>query len=90
MTVSSGPCSDVAGNTNSGISSASFKIDHTAPSAALSVTAGTLGDNGWYTSDVTVARQRVGLDLAPGHVHAWTSPRPTETTGHDVQRLLHQ
>ena len=54
VTVSSGPCTDLAGNTNTGISSAPFKIDLTGPSAALSVTAGTLGSNGWYTSDVTV------------------------------------
>src|SRR5262249_34946304 len=30
------------------------KLDKTPPSAALSVTAGTAGANGWFTSDVTV------------------------------------
>jgi hypothetical protein len=35
VTVSSGSCSDVAGNTNPGISSASFKIDLTDPSVAI-------------------------------------------------------
>ena len=31
-----------------------MKLDKTGPSAALTVLAGTLGSNGWYTSDVTV------------------------------------
>ncbi len=41
-----------AGASNS--ASVTIKIDKTGPTAALSVTAGTLGSNGWYTSDVTV------------------------------------
>lgn len=35
VSVSSGPCSDAVGNTNDGISSASFKIDLTNPSVAI-------------------------------------------------------
>jgi hypothetical protein len=35
--------------------SVTIKIDTTGPTAALAVTAGTLGSNGWYTSDVTVS-----------------------------------
>jgi len=34
--------------------SVNLKIDNTGPSASLSVTAGTLGLNDWYTSDVTI------------------------------------
>ena len=49
----SGTCTDNAGNTTSD-DSPPFKYDATGPSAALAVTAGTLGSNGWYTSDVTV------------------------------------
>ncbi len=49
----SGTCTDKAGNSTSD-DSPQFKYDATAPSAALAVTAGALGTNGWYTSDVTV------------------------------------
>ena len=35
--------------------SVTVKIDKTGPTAALAVTAGTAGANGWYTSDVTVS-----------------------------------
>ncbi len=49
----SGTCTDNAGNTTAD-DSPPFKYDATGPSAALTVTAGTLGSNGWYTSDVTV------------------------------------
>jgi hypothetical protein len=46
-------CTDAAGNSASA-SVADIHIDKTAPSATLSITAGTAGANGWYTSDVTV------------------------------------
>jgi hypothetical protein len=50
----SGTCTDEAGNTGTG--SFDFKYDATAPTGvALAVTAGTLGANGWYISDVTVS-----------------------------------
>jgi Bacterial Ig-like domain (group 3) len=49
-----GTCTDKAGNTSVPASS-SFKFDSTPPTAALAVTAGTPGANGWYTSNVTVS-----------------------------------
>ena len=50
-----GHCTDKAGNTSAPDStSPAFKFDSTPPTAILAVTAGTLGSNGWYTSDVTV------------------------------------
>ena len=80
VTVNSGPCSDLAGNTNPGISSAAFKIDLTGPSAALSVTAGTLGSNGWYTSNVTV--HAAGTDSVSGPVTCTPDQlQTTETAG---------
>ena len=48
----SGHCKDRAGN--EGSNNFTFKFDSTPPTAILAVTAGTLGSNGWYTSDVTV------------------------------------
>ena len=51
VTVSSGACADLAGNTNPGLASASFKIDLTNPTAILAVTTGTPGANGWYVDD---------------------------------------
>jgi hypothetical protein len=49
-----GSCIDNAGNSANGVSSA-FNYDGTGPTGVvLSVTAGTPGSNGWYTSDVTV------------------------------------
>ena len=52
VTVVSGPCSDLAGNTNSGVSSASFKIDLTTPVITdLGPTTSPNG-NGWYKTDV--------------------------------------
>ncbi len=50
-----GTCTDNAGNTSSPVASSSFKFDSTPPTATLSVTAGTLGAHGWYTSDVTIS-----------------------------------
>ena len=47
-----GHCTDSAGNQGTG--TLNFKYDGTAPTAALSVTAGTAGTNGWYTSNITV------------------------------------
>ena len=76
VTVSSGACSDLAGNTNTGISSAAFNIDLTDPSAVLMVTAGTAGANGWYTSNVTVATN--GSDSISGPVTC--TPDQSQTT----------
>jgi hypothetical protein len=52
-TTASGSCTNHAGLVQNA-TSAPFKIDTTAPTAALSVTSGTLGANGWYTSNVEV------------------------------------
>jgi len=50
-----GSCTDKAGNTSAQVASSAFDYDDTAPSGvALSVTAGNLGTNNWYTSNVTV------------------------------------
>lgn len=48
-----GTCTDTSGNTASDTQTG-IDIDETGPSALLAVTAGTLGDNGWYRSNVTV------------------------------------
>jgi hypothetical protein len=60
--------------------SVTLKIDQSPPSAMLSVTAGTLGSNGWYTSDVTVHTS--GTDSISSPVTC-TSDQiiSTETTG---------
>ena len=46
--------------------SVTVKLDKTGPSAALAVTAGTLGSNGWHTSDVTIST--TGTDSVSGPV----------------------
>lgn len=48
-----GACTNQAGLTAHG--SATVKVDTTNPSAAVTVSQGTLGLDGWYTSDVTLA-----------------------------------
>jgi hypothetical protein len=79
VTVSSGACSDLAGNTNPGISSEAFKIDLTDPSALLTAS-GALGANGWYTSNVTVSTN--GADSVSGPVSCTADQsQTTETTG---------
>jgi hypothetical protein len=59
-----GTCTDKAGN-SSLAGSFSFKFDSTPPTAALAVTAGALGTNGWYTSDVTVNTSGTDLTSDP-------------------------
>ena len=56
------------------------KIDKTGPSANLAVTAGTIGSNGWYTSDVTIHAS--GIDSISGPVICTDDQsQTTETTG---------
>jgi len=60
---------DNAGNvTAAGAASHSFKIDKTAPSVAFTSASGTVGANGWYTSDVTATF--TGTDATSGPASA--------------------
>ena len=80
VTVLSGACADLAGNTNPGIASASFKINLTDPTAILAVTAGTPGANGWYVSDVTVTTS--GVETISGPLSCTAAQHQTsETSG---------
>ncbi len=80
VTVSSGACSDLAGNTNPGISSAPFKIDLTDPTAVLVITAGVPGTDGWRVSDVTVTTS--GTESVSGPLTCTADQfQTTETTG---------
>ncbi|QQG41414.1 MAG: chitobiase/beta-hexosaminidase C-terminal domain-containing protein [Candidatus Woesebacteria bacterium] len=45
---------DTAGNVDSTPASQTWTVDTVAPTISAAVSAGTLGSNGWYTSDVTV------------------------------------
>jgi hypothetical protein len=56
-----------------------IKLDKTGPSAALAVTAGTLGANGWYTSDVTIGTS--GTDISTPVTCTDDQSQTTETTG---------
>jgi hypothetical protein len=73
-----GNCSDKAGNSSS--VHFAFKYDATAPSAALAVSAGTAGTNGWYTSDVTISTSGADTISDPVSCTADQS-QTTETTG---------
>lgn len=53
-TLVTGSCTNGAGLTTNA-APVTIRIDKTAPSATLNVTSGTLGSNGWYTTNVTVA-----------------------------------
>lgn len=64
--VSSGNCTDHAGNVADPITVSGIKIDKTGPTATIEVTAGTLGQGGWYTSDVVVRTS--GTDNVSGPV----------------------
>ena len=80
VTVSSGACADLAGNTNTGLASASFKIDLTDPTAILAITAGTPGANGWYVSDMTVTTS--GVETVSGPLSCTAAQhQTTETSG---------
>jgi hypothetical protein len=75
----SGSCTDNAGNSNITVASSAFDYDDTAPTAALSVTAGTAGANGWYTSNVTVSTS--GADSVSGVTCSNDQDQTTETAG---------
>jgi len=76
-----GHCTDNAGNTSSPDSASStFKFDSTPPTAALAVTAGTLGTHSWYTSIVTVSTS--GTDTVSNPTVCTSAQYQTaETTG---------
>ncbi len=72
-------CTNQAGLTTSA-ATVTIKLDKTAPSAALSVTGGTAGANGWFTSDVTVHAS--GSDTVSNPVVCTADQQQTaETTG---------
>lgn len=76
----SGMCTDKAGNSSALAASDPFDYDSSAPTAALSVTGGTAGANGWYTSNVTV--HTAGADLVSGIESCTDDQQQTsETTG---------
>jgi len=78
-TVFNGACTNDAGlSTNA--APLTVKLDKTGPSAALAVTAGTLGLNGWYTSDVTISTS--GIDaISDSVICTADQSQTTETTG---------
>ncbi|MFN8413718.1 MAG: HYR domain-containing protein [Anaerolineales bacterium] len=45
---------DVAGNTSLASNTVAVKIDKTIPTISAAIISGTLGSNGWYTSNVTI------------------------------------
>jgi hypothetical protein len=77
----SGHCTDNAGNPSTpDAASAAFKFDSTPPSAALAVSTGTAGTNGWYISNVTVST--TGADNVSNPVVCTADQFQTaETTG---------
>ncbi|TAK20684.1 MAG: choice-of-anchor C family protein [Chloroflexota bacterium] len=58
--------------------SVTVKVDQTGPSATLAVVGGTLGSNGWYTSDVTVATS--GTDSVSGPATCTANQTQTSET----------
>jgi hypothetical protein len=78
-TVFSGSCTNDAG-LSTAAEPLTVKLDKTGPSAGLAVTSGTLGANGWYTSDVTVST--TGTDSISGPATCTVNQFQTdETTG---------
>ncbi|MBI4300923.1 MAG: hypothetical protein HY677_07275, partial [Chloroflexi bacterium] len=77
--VFNGDCTNQAGLVGNA-APLTVKLDKTPPTATLAVTAGTLGANGWYTSDVTVST--TGSDPVSGPVTCTADQQQTtETTG---------
>ncbi len=76
-----GSCTNDAG-LSTAAAPLTVKLDTTGPSAALAVTAGSLGTNGWYTSDVTVSTS--GSDTIGGPVTCTADQyQTTETAGQE-------
>jgi hypothetical protein len=77
-----GSCTNDAGLT-ANATSLTIKLDKTGPTATLAVTSGAAGDNGWYTSDVTV--HATGNDTISSPVSCGSDQIiSTETTGTPV------
>jgi len=77
-----GSCTNDAGLTTNA-SPFTVKLDKTAPTGvAVAVTAGTLGNNNWYTSDVTVTTS--GNDSISGVTCTDIQTFSTETAGQEV------
>ncbi len=76
--------SDEYNNTNT-LSSGEYKIDVTEPSVGSVTPNGTMGSNGWYTSDVTFSVVD-GSDILSGHKSTTVSPTSitSNTTGKSV------
>lgn len=78
-----GFCTDRAGNKSAALTSPAFKYDATGPAnVVLSVISGTSGNNGWYTSNVTV--QASGFDSVSGIATCTTTTLTTDTAGRNV------
>ena len=78
-TVFNGACTNDAG-LSTDAAALTVKLDKTGPSASLSVIAGTLGLNGWYTSDVTI--HTGGADVISDSVTCTADQsQTTETAG---------
>jgi HYR domain len=58
-----GTCTDTSGNTASATEHG-INLDKSGPSAGLAVSEGTLGENGWYVTDVVVST--TGVELLSG------------------------
>lgn len=78
-----GNCTNAAGLTTPA-NSLTIKIDKTAPTAALTITAGTLGANGWYITDLTITT--TGTDTISGPT---TCTDPVYVTANTTGTVVH-
>jgi hypothetical protein len=77
-TLFTGSCTNDAGLVGTG--TLSVKVDKTPPVVSLAITSGTLGDNGWYTSDV-VLRTSGTETISTPIVCASDQAQTSDTTG---------
>ena len=78
--INSGPVSDNAGNTNSGIDSAAYKIDKTAPVVAYKSASPAANANGWRNVDVTATFEATDSLSGMGATDADKTATDTATT----------
>jgi hypothetical protein len=83
VNVTSDSCTDVAGNSTAGLLSDNFKIDKTKPVITQDgVQSGTVGDSGWYKSDVEYRfKASDGLSGFTGHTDPYTFTKTTTGEG---------